>query len=169
MGSSSHNNPTRCQTIRSGEPCGGEGAYVYVSAYTTKLICDSCAREYLAEGRIQSAVLPVAIAELVPARQLLLDRYHTAVNASTKADRLFEILRRESFVVWTVCMVLFFVAALWRMAPFTGWELYVSSGVLGTALASVPVAVRRFWTGPRARRLDKEFGYPEILIGGGKS
>jgi hypothetical protein len=64
------NNPTLCESVRDGKPCGGYSAYVYKTAHTTRLICDQCAKEYRA-GRSVVPIIEFSLMEMIPARKVL--------------------------------------------------------------------------------------------------
>ena len=77
------NNPTLCESLIEGKRCNELSSYIYKSAFATRFICDSCARQYRHEGS-EVPLLEFALLELLPARHVLVDRLDRVTKAYEK-------------------------------------------------------------------------------------
>ena len=81
--SSSGANPFTCDMLREERRCGADAKLLYRTATSTKVVCDFCAAE-LRNRPKQLAAVPVvefALAELTPARAVLLQELEAAKTA----------------------------------------------------------------------------------------
>lgn len=156
------NNPTTCEVLIAGKRCENSSSYVYRDTWNTRLICDTCARQYLVEGS-QAPILEFTLAELVPARQVLLQRFHTAQQAWLKQKAANGILIGETRVVWLACAVLFIGAAAILIGHPPFWFLvYLAGPLLGVGFGLIRVIVGTLWVRPRLNKIDRTYGFPEL-------
>jgi hypothetical protein len=153
------NNPTLCEVLVEGQRCDKYSSYVYKSVHVTRLICDDCAARYRHE-KSAVPILEFALFELVPARQILVDRMNQTQKALDKL-RSLDILRRDQdrrlgFVVLGLAIPT--ITALAVLSK--GWALLVFLPMwVGSSFALHFFAKD---TGRKNQAIHDRFGYPEL-------
>jgi hypothetical protein len=160
---SSGANPTTCEILINGKPCGEYSSYVYKTVFTTRLVCSGCATAYRSAGL--RPLLEFALMELIPAReslemelkmtqeQLTATRAQMTAMAALSAQEERLQLRLMLAVVGVAVVAM--GAITWADAP--SWAFWLPLFFAGIGEGIVRWSVTRFWFKPRARKINQDF------------
>jgi hypothetical protein len=162
------NNPTLCESVVDGKPCGGYSSYIYKTATTTRLICDECARKYRAGGPgggVSAPIFEFSLLELVPARQVLMMKVSRLERVNEKMRRLAELSVEERnlldrHIMWEMigCAVAGVFTAFWAPA----WAVVGVFVAYGAILAWSHHWVYTTWRPKEMEEINKKCGFPEM-------
>lgn len=153
------NNPALCEVLIEGNRCNGFSSHIYKSAYATRLVCDDCARRYRTEGST-SPILEFALLELVPARELLVDRLTKTEKAFGKL-RALVVLQKAQDTRLALIILAMAIPAIVAM-------IILTKGIVLEALvplwvgSSVAIHLGKRSTDRKAKVIHDQFGYPEL-------
>ncbi len=152
------NNPTLCKVLIDGEECGAYSSFVFVSAYTTRLICDQCASRYRA-SHSHTAILEFSLLELIPAREILLQRVAKSERLAAKksAAMVLHDMRvglgyAVAGAVGVICAGASLVAYIWWW-----WAPAMALVVFPFASMAARYVIDSRWLPPRVAKLHQEF------------
>lgn len=95
------NDPFVCESMRDGAKCGQPAAYVYKTAFATRLVCDGCAQELRSvKGALGPApIVEYALLELVPARQVLLEEKLLMMSKAERDRAEISVLEKAGTLI----------------------------------------------------------------------
>jgi hypothetical protein len=165
---SSGANPTTCEVLINGKPCGEYSSYVYKTAFATRLVCSGCASAYRAatsKSMTRPPTLEFALMELIPAREVLemelkmTTERLTATRAQMTAMAALAAQERRLMLRLLVGFVVIGAVVFGALTTFgaPSWALWLPLLAVGFGYGIAEKAVQAFWFKPRAKKINQDF------------